>query len=208
MKIAVLGATGGTGREVVVQALARGHEVTALVRNPSALEPRRGLAIVAGDTEDPTSVERAILGNAAVLCALGGRPWRRRERVCSTAVRNLIPAMHKHGLQRIIAISTFGASNTRMQVGWFARTALFGLVLRSEVADKEAMEAELSNADLAWTVVRVGVLTDGPARGAYRAADDGSIRGMGKIARADVAAFMLAQLESESWMRRRPAIMY
>jgi putative NADH-flavin reductase len=208
MRIAVFGPTGGTGREIVAQALAGGHEVTAFTRNPSALEPRRGLTIVAGSTHQPSAVERAVARNEAVLCALGGRPWRRREQVCSTAVRTLIPLMEKHGLRRIVAISTFGAGDTRPHVGWVARGLLFGVVLRSEVADKEAMEMQLSRSHLEWIVARVGVLTDGPARGAFRAADDSSIRGMGKIARADVAAFMLAQLSSEAWVRRRPVIMY
>ena len=116
--------------------------------------------------------------------------------------------MAKNGVRRIVAISTFGAGNSRPQVGWLARTVLFGLVLRSEVADKEAMERELSATGLEWTVVRVGLLTDGQARGSWRAADDDSIRGMGKIARADVAAFMLAQLDTETWVRRKPAVMY
>jgi hypothetical protein len=69
------------------------------------------------------------------------------------------------------------------------------------------MERALAATDLAWTVVRVGLLTDAAARGAWRAADDDSMRGIGKIARADVAAFMLAQLASDAWVRRAPALM-
>jgi uncharacterized protein YbjT (DUF2867 family) len=79
-------------------------------------------------------------------------------------------------------------------------------VLRSEVADKEAMERQLAASGLDWTVVRVGPLRDDPGRGAWLAADDGSIVGMRSIARADVAAFMLAQLASEEWLRRRPVL--
>jgi len=115
--------------------------------------------------------------------------------------------MTKHGVRRIVAISTFSAGNSRPRVGWFARHLLFGAVLRSEVADKEAMERALAATDLAWTVVRVGLLADAAARGAWRAADDDLIRGMGKIARADVAAFMPAQLASDAWVRRAPALM-
>jgi putative NADH-flavin reductase len=207
MKIIVFGPTGGTGRQLVAQALAAGHDVTAFTRNPAAIETRPRLSVVAGDTLDPAAVERAIAGHDAVLCALGGRPWRRRARVCSSAIRHIAPAMVKHGVHRLVAISTFGAGETRSQVGWLPRHLLFGFVLRSEVADKEAMERELSGTDLDWTVVRVGLLTDEPARGSWRAADDGSIRGMGKVARADVAAFMLAQLENEAWLRRRPVVM-
>jgi putative NADH-flavin reductase len=208
MKIIVFGPTGGTGRQLVAQALRANHEVTAFTRNAAAMEPRPGLTVVAGRTLDSNAVERAIAGHDAVLCVLGGRPWRRRARVCSSAVQNIAPSMARHGVRRIIAISTFGAGNSRPQVGWLARALLFGLILRTEVADKEAMERELSATDLEWTVVRVGLLTDGEARGTWRAADDASIRGMGKIARADVAAFMLAQLESETWVRRKPALMY
>jgi putative NADH-flavin reductase len=207
MRIIVFGPTGGTGRQLVAQALAAGHDVTAFTRNPASIQTRPGLSVVGGDTLDQAAVERAIAGHEAVLCALGGRPWRRRVRVCSSAIRQIAPAMAKQGVRRLVAISTFGAGDTRPHVGWLARYLLFGLVLRSEVADKEAMERELSGTDLDWTVVRIGLLTDEPARGTWRAADDGSIRGMGKVARADVAAFMLAQLENETWVRRRPVLM-
>ncbi|MDM0050583.1 NAD(P)-dependent oxidoreductase [Variovorax sp. J22R115] len=208
MRIIVFGPTGGTGRQLVAQALAARHDVTAFTRHPGAIEARPRLTVVAGDTRDAIAVERAVAAHDAVLCALGGRPWRRHEQVCSSAMQVIAQSMAKLGVGRVVAISTFGAGDTRPHVGWLARALLFGLVLRSEVADKEAMEQVLSAADLEWAVVRVGLLTDGPARGAYRAADDGSIRGMGRIARADVAAFMLDQLVDDSWLRRRPVVMY
>jgi putative NADH-flavin reductase len=208
MKIAIFGATGATGRHLVALGLNAGHEVTAVTRNPAALDGRQGLTIMAGSAGDQSTLERAIAGQDAVLCALGGRPWRRQERVCSTAVGRIMPLMEKYGVRRIVAISTFGAGDTRSQAGRLARNLLFGVILRSEVADKEAMEMQLANSNLAWTVVRVGMLTNAPAQGTWRIADDGSIHGMGKIARADVAAFMLAQLESKDWLRRRPVLMY
>jgi len=208
MRIIVFGPTGGTGRHLVAMALAAGHRVTAFARDAAMVPAAAGLDVVAGRTGDAGAVADAIAGHDAVLCALGGRPWRRRARVCSTAIENIAPAMAQHGVRRIIAISTFGAGDSRQRVGWLARKVLFGLVLHSEVADKEAMEATLSGSDLEWTAVRVGLLTDEVARVSWRAADDGSIRGMGKIARADVAAFMLSQLESDLWLRRKPALMY
>lgn len=208
MRVIVFGPSGGTGRHLVGQALAAGHQVTAFTRNSTPMPPLPGLTQVVGQTGDAEAVERAVAGHEAVLCALGGRPWRRRARVCSVAVRNIARSMAKHRVRRIVAVSTFGAGDSRPQVGWLARGLLFGLVLRSEVADKEAMERELSATDLDWTVVRVGLLTDGPARGTWRAADDGTIRGMRKIARADVAAFMLGQLRADTWVRRTPAVMY
>jgi putative NADH-flavin reductase len=207
MKIIVFGPTGGTGQELLRQAIAAGHEVTAFARNPQTIETRGQLKVVAGDVFDAAAVERAIAGHDAVLSALGGRPWRRTE-VCSRAIRNITGGMSWHGVRRIIAISTFGAGETRTHVGWLARHALFGIVLRTEVADKEAMENALAASNLDWVVVRIGVLSGDTPRGEWRAADDGSIRGMGKIARADVAAFMLAQLERDTWLRRKPVIQY
>ena len=207
MKITILGPTGPTGRQLVVQALGRGHEVTAFARQPSALPAHPRLVAVAGSIADAAALDGAIAGREAVLCALGGRPWRRRERVCSTAMRHAVVSMQRHRVHRVVAISTFGAGGTRSRVGWLVRHVAFGVVLRSEVADKEAMEAILESSGLDWTVVRVGLLHDGPLRRAWRAADDASIDGMGRIARADVAAFMLDQLDDTRWLRRKPALM-
>ena len=206
VKLVVFGAAGGTGQQLVAQAVASGHSVRAFTRRPDAIGPRAGLTVLAGSTRDPRAIEHALAGCDAVLCALGGHPLRRRQRVCATAMAHIVPAMPRHGVRRVLAISTFGAGDSRRHVGWLARHVLFGLVLRSEVADKEAMEALLRASALDWTVVRVGLLSDAPPRGVWRAADDGSIRGMGKIARADVAAFMLAQLASAVWLRRAPVI--
>ena len=208
MKIIVFGSTGGTGRQLVQQGLAAGHTVTAFARHPESLPAAPRLTPAPGDTSDPQAVERAITGHEAVLCALGGSPLRRRERVCSTAIGHIVPAMQRHGVRRVVAISTFGAGDTRPHVGWFPQHVLFGAVLASEVADKEAMEATLAASPLDWTAVRIGVLSDDPPRGTWRAADDGSIRGMGRIARGDVAAFMLQQLQGPEWVRRRPVVQY
>lgn len=207
MRIIVFGPTGGTGHELVSQALDAGHEVTAFARDPAAVGARQGLTVVKGNPLDAATVERAIANHDAVLSALGGRPWRSVP-ICSGAMRNITAAMTHHKVRRIVAISTFGAAETRAHVGWVARHLLFGLVLRGEVADKEAMEKELAATDLEWVVVRVGLLNSGPPRHEWRAADDRSIQGMGKIARADVAAFMLAQLRCDDWLGRRPVVMY
>src|SRR5262245_36476846 len=206
VKLVVFGPTGGTGQQLVAQGLAAGHEVTAFTRRPEAMVKRLGLTVIAGSIDDPQAVVQALAGRDAVLSALGGSPLRRRARVCSRAMARIVPAMKQQDVRRVIAISTLGAGDSRPQVSWLARHLLLGIVLRSEVADKEAMEAQLADSGLEWTVVRVGVLTDEPPQGSWHAADDGSIRGMGKIARADVAAFMLAQLASASWLRRRPVL--
>lgn len=207
MKIIVFGPTGGTGQLLLEKALRGGHSVTAFTRAGSAIAQRPGLRVLVGSVLDRSAVEAAMPGHDAVLSALGGRPWRIAP-ICGPAIRNMTAAMSKHGLRKIVAISTLGAAETRADVGWFARNVLFRFVLRREVADKEAMEEHLGDTDLDWTVVRVGTLTNAPARGAFRVADDRTIRGMSNIARADVAEFMLAQLHSNAWRRRKPVIVY
>jgi putative NADH-flavin reductase len=209
MKVVVFGSTGGTGRQLVQQALAAGHAVTAFARHPEMhFSPSANLTTVRGDTTDPQAVERAIAGHDAVLCALGGSPMRRGERVCATAMGHIVPAMQRQQVRRVVAVSTFGAGDTRPHVGWFPQHVLFGLVLATEVADKEAMEGLLAASALDWTTVRIGVLSDAPPKGNWRAADDGSIRGMGKVSRGDVAAFMIQQLQGTDWVKRRPVLQY
>ena len=208
MRLTLFGPTGGTGRQLVDAALAAGHQVIAYTRHVEGLAPRPGLAVCAGTLQDQRRMQEALAGSDAVLCALGGRPWRRTERVCSTAAQTILPLMQRTGVRRIVAISTFGAGDSRQQVGWFVRHALFGFVLRSEVADKEAMEAQLAESDSLWTIVRVGVLSEEPGRGVYRARDDGTIQGMGTISRADVAHFILSELQANLWVRRRPVLVY
>jgi uncharacterized protein YbjT (DUF2867 family) len=184
-------------------ALEAGHEVTAFTRRAAPTED--GSRVVVGDLQDVSAVGAALAGQDAVLSALGGRPWRRHP-PCAPAIRNIGAAMTKHGVRRIIAMSTLGAGDTRADIGWFARNILFGFILRIEVADKEAMEDYLASTNLDWTIVRVGILSDGPAKADVRGADDHTIRGMGGITRENVAKFMLEQLENREWVRRKPVI--
>lgn len=207
MRVIVFGPTGGTGRLLIEKAIGAGHTVTAFTRSMSAIAQGPGLSVVIGNVLDASAVEAAVADQDAVLSALGGRPWRRTP-ICRPAISNITAAMTKHRLQRIVVISTLGAGETRGDVGWFVGNVIFRFVLHNEVADKEAMERHLAATSLDWTVVRVGTLTNGAARRTFRAADDRTIRGMGKIARSDVASFMIDQLESSTWLRRKPVIVY
>src|SRR5918992_5532141 len=105
MKLLIVGATGGTGRQLVRQALERGHAVTAFARDPAALDERDGLRVLAGDVLDPAAVERAVAGHEAVLCALG-KPAARPGRVRSQGTRNIVRAMESAGPARLICLST------------------------------------------------------------------------------------------------------
>src|SRR5436190_22398837 len=112
--------------------------------------------------------------------------------------------MAETGVRRILVLSSQGVGDSRL--GPIARMGA-SVVLRRSLADKHVMEQQLAATDLEWTAVRPGLLTNGAARGTWRAADDGSLTG-GMIGRADVAAFMLLQLTSTEWLRRRPVLVW
>src|SRR5688572_8307075 len=112
MKLLIIGATGGTGRELVDQALEGGHSVTAFARDPSPLGEREGLELVAGDVLDPAAVERAVAGHDAVLCTIG-KPATSPGTVRSEGTENIVRAMRAGGPTRLICLSTIGLGETR-----------------------------------------------------------------------------------------------
>ena len=113
MKVLVIGATGGTGRALVEQGLARGHDVTAFVRNPAGLPVQHQRLVVArGDVLDPASVEAAVRGQDAVLCALGHKRWFYPNRILSDGTRNLIGAMESQGVRRLVCETALGIGDT------------------------------------------------------------------------------------------------
>lgn len=203
MRLAVFGVTGGTGLEIAAQAAAAGHAVTAFARSPDKLPARTGVTPVRGDVFDLAQVTAAVRGQDAVLSCLGTRPWRHVD-IVSGGTRVITAAMAAAGVSRLIVMSSQGVGDSRLGgvVGAVAQ-----VVIGKSLRDKTMMEAELATTALDWICVRPGLLTSGSARGRWRVADDGSLVG-GKISRADTAAFMLAQLQSPEWVRRRPVVVW
>ena len=207
MRLLILGATGPTGRSLLDQSLAGGHEVTAFVRNPSRLtvtHPR--LAVVSGDATDARALEGAMKGQHAVLSALGAGSSLRSE-IASLAVASLIPAMQAQGVRRIIYLSAFGVGETIKQASLVQRLA-YRTLLRQIFADKAKADALLRASGLEWTLVYPTLLTNGSRTDSYRVGERLSMKGTAKISRADVAAFMLAQLSSRDWLQRTAVISY
>src|ERR671918_958079 len=139
MRLLIFGATGGTGRELVSQALDRGHSVTAFARDPAALDQRDGLRGIAGDVLDAAAVERAVADHEAVLCALGG-PATRPGLVRSQGTRNIVQAMERSGPRRLICQSTIGIGDSRPLLPPLHRYLLVPL-LRRTFAEHERQEA-------------------------------------------------------------------
>lgn len=216
MKVVVFGATGPTGRALVARALEEGHEVTAFARNPAALDvEHESLHAFTGDVLQPATVDSAVKGQDAVLCAVG--PRRRAghgetpANVVSVATRHILESMHKFGVKRLISMSSVGVGDSRGkgQAGpvrsFLFEKVVVPLVLKREFQDKELQETLVRESDVDWVLVRPTALTDGPARGHVRVSLDGG-RVPGTISRADVAAFMVDQLKSDTYVHKAPVI--
>jgi putative NADH-flavin reductase len=205
VRLLILGATGPTGRTLLDQALGAGNDVTALVRDPTRItivHPR--LAIVVGDATDARALEDAMGGKDAVLCALGAGNSL-RSRIASRAMAALIPAMRARALRRLIYLSSFGVGESFEQANLLQRIA-FRTMLRQIFADKAKADAMLRASGLDWTLVYPTLLTNGARTGRYRVGERLTMKGMAKISRADVAAFMLAQVATDEWIRRTAVI--
>jgi putative NADH-flavin reductase len=207
MKIVVFGATGSVGRLIVEQALEQGHIVTAFVRDPAKLGiEQTNLRIVQGDALDPAAVEAAVRGQDAVVCALGAGA---KGGIRAEGTRNIVRAMDKAGVRRLVCQSSLGVGESRENLNFFWKHIMFGLLLRRAYADHVSQENQVMRSGLDWTIVRPGAFTDGPRTGRYRhgfSATDKAITH--KVSRADVAEFMLKQLSDASYLRKTPALSY
>jgi putative NADH-flavin reductase len=208
MKLLVIGATGGTGRALVEQALERGHHVTAFARNPAALAvPHERLAVARGDVLDPAAVEAAVRGQDAVLCALGHKRWFYPNRILSDGTRNLIRAMESRGVRRLVCETTLGIGDTWGRMGAYYTLFVGVFILPFYFFDKVRQERLIRGSSLDWVIVRPGALTDGPKRGRLRQGPDvGHWLWTVRISRADVAAFMLDQVTDDAYLRRAPGV--
>lgn len=206
-KILVLGATGGTGRLIVSQALARGYEVAVLVRSPEKASDLQGAKIIVGDARDEPTLSKAVKGQDVVISVLG-TPVSPIKKVTlfSTATRALVSAMKAEGVSRLICITGIGAGDSLGHGGFLFDKLIFPLLLRNIYADKNRQEAIVRDSGLNWVVVRPSLLNNEPGRGTVRALTDLSGFRGGKISREDVAKFVLDQLSVDTWLRRSPLI--
>lgn len=202
MKVALFGATGGTGRQVLAQGLAKGHAFRALARDPSKLTTAEQLEIIAGDVLDQGAVDRCLSGTEAVICVLGSHGS--VTPVEAEGTKRIIAGMQRLGIKRLIAVTSMGVGDSREQVAAAFRV-IMQLTLRKIMAAKEAQEQLIRESGLDWTIVRPGGLTDGPATGAYRSGTDRSIRAT-RVSRADVADFVLQQLTDLRYLHQAPAV--
>ena len=206
-KVLVLGATGGTGREVVAQALKLGHEVTAFVRDPGRL-PATGerLRVVTGDvTAGGQPLADAVRGQDAVISALGRGNSMKSGGLIARSVPVIVRAMEGAGVRRLIFTSAYGVGETWRDVPLVPRIVM-RLFMRDLSTDKQVGEVALAASGLEWTVVHPVTLTNGLATGRYRAGERLALSGFPRVSRGDVAAFLLAQVDDRSWVRKHVLI--
>src|SRR5487761_47906 len=201
MRLAVFGATGGTGRQVVEQALGLGHEVVALARRPEALTIQHDrLRVVAGDVLKPDSAAAPIADADAVVSTLGIGYSRAHTVVYSQGTANIIDAMQAAGVHRLVCLSTAGVDSSPgapLPVRALHKLVL-QRVLRHPYADTREMERRIRASGLDWTIVRAARLTNGRRRGTYRTAVEHSAGRAMSIYRADLAAYLLSCLGDSS----------
>ena len=198
-RILVVGATGGTGREVVLQALAAGHDVTALARTATQLpiQHPKLRAIDGTLPQDAAVLSNAMAGQDVVISALGRGQSLASHQLLEQSVPAVITAMRAHGVRRLIFTSAIGVGDAVRDIPFlpalFARTLLRGIY-----ADKVIAERMVRESGLEWTIAQPAGLTSGPRTGRYQAAERLTLNGLPKIARADVAHFLLAQVDDRS----------
>ncbi|HYY74654.1 MAG TPA: NAD(P)H-binding protein [Solirubrobacterales bacterium] len=206
MRLAILGATGTVGTQLLAQALDAGHQARVLVRTPSKLgASRSGLTVIEGNVKDKAAVKETLIGCDAVLSTLGAsgkdEPDTRR-----TGTANIIAAMHEAGIRRLVVMGGVHL-HSRGDPGNLGQKLLM-LILglsRNLVEDTTAMGALVQASDLDWTLVRSPRVVDGSSVGSYRT---GTLKlgPWSKARRADVASFMLRCLIDDSYVRQAPMI--
>jgi uncharacterized protein YbjT (DUF2867 family) len=209
MKVLVLGATGGTGRLIVHDALEKGHSVVALVRSKARAHDFPGADLIEGDACDEGALMRALKGCDAVVSSLGtGVSPFSEVSVLTEATRALLPAMARSGVRRLICISALGVGDSRGHGGFVFDRLFQPLLLRHAYKDKGRQEAAIRASSLDWVIVRPAMLTNDPARGSVRAIVDLAGVNGGKVARADVAQFVVEQLAKDTWLKQTPVLLW
>jgi putative NADH-flavin reductase len=207
-RILIIGATGRTGRHLVSQALDRGYAVTAFARDPSSIELRHPrLSIAQGNVLDRASVEAAMAGHHAVISALGHRQYWSLRRTHAEGTRNILLAMQRHGVRRLVCLTSLGIGDSAGRLGMPYNLLVIPLLLPIYFWDKARQERVIAQSDVEWIIVRPGSLNNGVKRERVNTGTRvGSYLWTVRVSRANVADFMLNQLTSDTYLRSAPGL--
>jgi putative NADH-flavin reductase len=210
MKLLIIGGTGGTGQELIKQALEQGHSLTALVRNPEKVKiMHQNLSVIKGNVLDFNKVQEVVAGQDAVLSALGHKRFFIKTNILSEGTKNIIHAMEKHNVNRFICITSLGINDSRFKLGLYYTLFVIPVIVFFYFLDKSKQEKLIRSCKLDWTIVRPGQLTNGKKRGRYKhGAYVGNYIFTKMISRADVAHFILCQLSDATYLHKTPGVTY
>jgi putative NADH-flavin reductase len=209
-KIIVFGASGGTGKSVVEQALEAGHQVTVVVRNPEAFNvSNKNLEIIKGDVLQLATFENALKEKDAVVSCLGSRD-RKPTTVYSKGTSNITAAMRKAGVTRIICLSA-GAVIVPPKSSFVLKFVVKNIlqrIFKHIYADMLVMEKMLADSGLNWTVIRAPRLTNGKHTGKYRDSVNEPLSNPSSISRADLADYIVKHLSDERTFKAKVELGY
>jgi putative NADH-flavin reductase len=208
LRIVIFGASGATGQLLTQQALAGGHQATAVVRRPEEFgQQHANLDVVRGDVYDAASVAAAIKGQDAVLSVVGVPYSWKAITTYSRSATTIVQSMHDGGVRRLIMTSS-GGTNPHYDPaeGFFFGRLIKSTIGRSTYADMRAQEAMVMESNLEWTIVRPARLVTHPTVTAYAIREAYIIPGKLRTARADLVDFMLSQIGDDQYKRKAVAI--
>jgi putative NADH-flavin reductase len=207
MKIVVFGASGRTGKQVVKQALENGYQVIAFARTPTKLDVNHeNLTFIQGDVQQTDKVEEAVRGAEAVISVLGPTNNIPDYQV-SRGMDNVLAAMQDYGVRRLVVSIGAGVRDPQDRPGlidqviaWMLRT-----FSRHVYEDMRRVDERVRASDRDWVIVRVPMLTGGPKKGTIQTGYIG--QGVGaRLTRADLAEFLLKQVEGDKYLHQAPAV--
>lgn len=204
MKLAIFGASSVSGKLLVEKALVKGYEVTAFVRDAAKLRiTNPNLNVICGDALNPVDVDSAVRGNDAVLSTLG--PKGKLKVMAAQSTKNIVDAMEKHGVKRLVVVSVAGIPVPQDKRGSNLVSGLVKLLLKDVFMDRENQLAVLESSKVEWVAVRVPRLTDEPVTGSVNTFF-GNPSPRLKVTRSDLTDFMLEQLTDDKWLKQAPIL--
>ena len=207
MHLALFGATGRVGGRVLEYALADGHTVTALARDPAKLTPSQGLTVVTGDVLDPVAVALTVRGADAVISTLGNAGLHAPGTAVSEGMRNIAQAMQDAGVARVLSVAGGGILDSP-NGGLRQEQPSFPAIFRLTSAQHRGGWQALRETNLEWTIACTGDIVPGERTRAYRVLDDFLPEGGRRISVEDVADFLLGELSARAHLRRRVGLGY
>lgn len=208
MRLLIFGATGGTGRQLLTQGLAKGYKITAFVRNPTVLAiQHKNLSLIQGNILEENDVTNAIKGQDVVISVLGNKTsnalWKANT-IISDGVKHIIAGMKKEKVERLVFVASFGV-NEKI---FFPEKLFIRIILKNIFTDIPRQEKAIKQSGLDWTIVHPARLINALRTGKYNVGEHLPIGLFSKIARSDVADFLLKCINNKNVIRKTMTLSY